>query len=1538
VKADSQLNQAGEQANATSRKAARRAQTESAAMEKRAEEQQAGNTSFPVVGIGASAGGLESFRRLLERLPVDTGMAFVVVSHLDPTHKSILTEILARSTRIPVSEVSHGMKVDPDHVYVMPQNTSMAIAKGELRLQPREEGRAGRYPVDHFLHTLAADQSRRAIGVILSGTDSDGTRGLESIKAEGGITFAEDPKSAKHEGMPRSAIAAGHVDFVLTPEGIAAELERISRHPYVAPTITATPVEGEEQSIGRDGYRKILMLLRRANGVDFSNYRANTLHRRITRRIVLNKSESIEDYARYLRENRAEVEALYQDILINVTRFFRDPETFEVLKERILPRVIEQRTPGEPIRIWTLGCSTGEEAYSIAISFIETAGDRAEHIPVQIFATDLSDKGIEKARVGLYSKDIAEDVSLERLRRFFTETEGGYRISKPVRDMVVFARQNVLADPPFSRLDLISCRNLLIYLEPVLQKQVLPTLHYALKPAGVLWLGSSETVGAASELFTPEDKKRRFYSKRAAAAHFHFQAARGEVASDRADSGQPANHVNRKMRDGRNAEKEADRILLARYSPASVLVNTELEILQFRGSTGDYLQPPAGKPTLNLLKMAREGLMLPLRAAIQKAKKDNAIVKKEGVQVDYGGDLRQVNLEVVPIKGLAADERSFLVVFKPVTLEPGSPATRKAKRTTERKTEDRQVARLREELADTREYLQSLVEQQEAANEELQSSGEEIQSANEELQSINEELETAKEELESSNEELRTLNDELHNRNQELSVLNDEMSNLHANANIPVLFLGRDLRIRRFTPQAEKVLNLIATDLGRSIGDLKLKIDVPDLEALIAGVIDTVSAEEREVQDSEGRWYMMRVRPYRALDNRIDGAVVVLEDIDELKRSEATISEARNYAEAIVRTTRDPLVILNADLRVHTANEAFYSLFKVGPAESEGCLIYELGNRQWDIPSLRELLEELLPRNGVFNNFEVRHKFESIGLRVMLLNARRLGDVEGQPARILLGIQDITLSHFQAELRRSEMRYRRLFEAARDGVLLMDPATRKVLDANPFMTDLMGYTRDELRGKELFEIGLLENAEASRAAFRELQEKSFIRFESLPLETKTGERLEVEIVANLYHEDAEKIVQCNIRDITGRKQAEEERERLLTREQQARQEAEEANRLKDEFLATLSHELRTPLNSISGWANLLFRGGLDEQAAVRAIENIARSARAQNQIISDLLDVSRIISGKLLFEVSAVDLSSVVEAALETVRPAAEAKGVELRLSVDSMAGPVSGDAERLQQVVWNLLTNAVKYTPRGGHVETRLEREGTQAAIIVSDTGEGISPDFLPYVFARFRQADGTTTRKHGGLGLGLAIVRHLVEAHGGRVSASSEGVGQGATFTVRLPLRALRNADFGWRNEAAVEDQSGIVTGLRVLVVDDDEDSRELVSLALTEGGAEVRTAASVAEALVILNQWKQWRPDVMVSDIGMPGEDGYEMIRQVRALPAERGGQVQAVALTGYARLEDRRRALAAGYQMFVTKPVEKDELAAAIARLAGRTENI
>jgi len=1135
----------------------------------------------PVVGVGASAGGLEAFTLLLKQLPVDTGFGFVLVQHLDPQHESALSQLLARATAMPVREVTNNLRVEANHVYIIPPNTGLGIVRGVLKLQPRSQGRLAPRAIDFFFEALAKDQRERSIGVILSGTASDGTLGLEAIKAEGGLTFAQD-NSAKFDSMPRSAVAAGCVDRILSPEGIAKELGRIARHPYVAaPTFTgeiplssrgggrtttgaragratgsASPAVAVAGPLtGPDGYKQVLLLLRNHSGVDFSLYKPATILRRIMRRIVLNRQDTLETYANFLRGNVHELEALYSDALISVTSFFRNSGAFDVLKRKVLVKLLAQ-ADDEPVRVWVLGCSTGQEAYSIAMAFAEVA-DKIPHArKLQLFATDLNDANLEKARHGLYAKTVVQDVSPERLRRFFVEEKNGYRVIKAVRELVIFARQNVISDPPFSRMDLISCRNLMIYLEPSLQKKILPAFHYALKPGGFLLLGASESIGNSGSLFSSSDKKEKIFSKKAAPR----QAFQLPVKKDRGDlppSGRflrtgltparTAGGASDAFRTELDAEREADRITVNHFAPPGVLINADLQILQFRGATGAYLEPPTGKANFDLLKMARDGLMLPLRATINRAKKENRSARRENIPVTRANRTANVNLEVLPLKNLK--EPCFLVLFMEsqnnevhphrADVIPVASNPEKNGRSESKKGESSRVAELENALAETRDYLQSIQEHHEGANEELQASNEEGQSANEELQSLNEELETSKEELESTNEELTTVNEEMAGRNLELNRLNSDLNNLQASTHLAILLLGRDLTIRRFSTQAEKKFNLVASDVGRAIGAVRHNLDFPELDSVVAGVIAQAREFEREVKDRDGRWYSLRVRPYLTGENQVDGAVLVLFDIDQLKRTERLIVEEHEHAESIIRTVPNPLVILTADLHLQSANEAFYRTFKISPGESKGRSFFQLDHGSWNLPQLRRLLEDIIPKNSSFNDFEVTHHFKKIGHRSLLLNARCLIKSGGKPNEILIGLQDVTERlRFQNDLRRSERRYRRLFEAAQDGILILDPITRKITDANPFIVKLLGYSRKQLIKKELWQIGLLKDEQANQKAFRELKEKGFIRYEDLPLKSKSGRHHEVEFVSNLYDEAGEKVIQCNMRDITARKRME----------------------------------------------------------------------------------------------------------------------------------------------------------------------------------------------------------------------------------------------------------------------------------------------------------------------------------------------------------------------------------------------------------------
>jgi two-component system CheB/CheR fusion protein len=1473
---------------------------------------------FPVVGVGASAGGLEVFSELLKNLPPDVPMAIVLVQHLDPKHRSLLSEILTRTTPMPVVEVHPGMRVEPAHVYVIPPDTTMTIVSGVLQLSQRRPTPVPHMPVDTFLQSLADDLRERSIGVVLSGSASDGALGLKAIKGEGGVTFAQDPATAAYDGMPRSAIASGAVDFVLSPRAIAQELTRIGRHPYLrdpaAPAVEAEPTD--ERALGQ-----IYRILQQETGVDFRLYRQTTIRRRIARRMLVHRIDTIERYRRVLDDNPDEVQVLYNELLINVTRFFRDPDAFGALQQAVVSRLGRQRAHDQTLRVWVPGCATGEEAYSLAIALLEALEGAGLKAPVQLFGTDVSDAAVARARAGVYPSNIELDVSPERLRRFFTKLEGQYQVKKSLRELCIFARHNLTKDAPFSSVDVVSCRNVLIYLDASLQRRIMGTFHYALRGTGVLMLGGSETVGPLSDLFTLLDKRHKIYGKKPTSSHTPpgtttFDRPREERERQRAvvprsDEGLPRVDL----------QREVDGILLRRYAPAGVLINEAYEILQFRGHTSAYLEPAAGQASLNLMKMARQGLLMELRGAILSARKRHAAVRREGVRVKQNGGLLTVNVEVIPVRG-PADERNYLVLFENVrATRAKTPA---ALRPAPKSAYEQEIDRLGHELTATKEFLQSIVEEREAANEELRSTNEEMQSSNEELQSTNEELETAKEELQSVNEELTTVNEELEHRNAELGVLNNDLNNLIIGVNIPVVILGSDLRIRRFSPMAAKAFNLVPADIGRPLAAIRGNVEVPDLEQTCAQVIETAAPAVLEVRDRDGGWHSLRVRPYRTADNVVEGAVLTLLDISAIKTSLEQVAAARDAAEAIIDTGRTPLLILDSDFLVHSANRAFYETFQVTAEQTVNRRVFDLGGGEWNLPALHRVLDELVERGASFDDFEVEREFPSIGTRVILLGARRLRRESGPVGTILLALEDIT-SRRQAERElhaSAEVRYRRLFETTKDGIILVDADTGQITNVNPFWVSLTGLPPGEFLGRKLWEIRSFQDRATVRALIDALREQDFRRDDDVRVTAADGRRRHVELACNVYPLGGKRVIQCIARDIT-------ERIELLERERAARAAAEAANRAKDDFLSVLSHELRTPLTAMLGWVRVLRRGAIDPTKTADALETVERNTRLLAQLIEDLLDVSRIAAGKLSIEMRSVDLGTVVREAVETVRESADAKGVRLDVHAPPVTPTVRGDRHRLRQVIWNLLSNAVKFTPQGGHIDARLEGMPAGARITVSDTGRGISPQFLPQIFDRFRQAETVSTRTQGGLGLGLAIVRHLVELHGGRVAVFSAGEGRGATFTIDLPQGTAGHAAEEEPLAPPAPPVDPRLDGLRVLIVENEADTGRMLAQILNDRGADVIHVETAAAALAAL---EQRAVHLIVSDIGMPDGDGYELIRRVRSLAVDGGGRIPAIALTAFAREEDMHRALEAGFDVHIAKPIDPAELVRVVSRIA------
>jgi two-component system CheB/CheR fusion protein len=951
-------------------------------------------SGFAVVGIGASAGGLAAFEQFFRHVPPESGMAFVLVPHLDPGHDSILSEILQRATDMPVVEAEDQLRVVPNHVYVIPPNRDMAIFHGALQLSVPEQPRGHRMPIDTFLRTLADDQGERAVGIILSGTGTDGTLGLRAILGAGGITLVQEPSSAAYDGMPSSAIQAGYATHILPPEKIPEALLRSEHH------LTAHP-HGPSAPAAVSGMNRILLLLRTATGHDFSLYKKSTIGRRIERRMAQHNIESMEVYARYLKENPGEIQALFKELLINVTSFFRDPEAFVALEREVLPQLLAGKGENYVFRIWVAGCATGEEAYSLAILLREYMNEQRQEFKVQLYATDLDDEAIAVARAGLYPPNIMQDVSPERLRRFFVKDEGGYRIKKEIREMVVFAVQNAIKDPPFTRLDLLSCRNLMIYLETELQNRLIPIFHYALKPGGVLFLSSAESIGSHPELFTPLSRKWKLYQAAATAASARSVMSR-VLSWEAGNEAKVPEEVMKKRAEPNFAELTRQQLLQA-YAPASVVTDLKGNIIYVHGETGKYLRPAPGQATLNVVEMARDGLQLELRLALQKATQGDTPLSRE-VALSANGDSYHVNLSIRPLAAAELGQGLLLVSFQDIATPPA--AKPEGGKTIRSDKETLRIAELERELAYSRENLQATVEQQQASNEELKSTNEELQSTNEELQSTNEELETSKEELQSVNEELSTVNAEFQAKIEQLTVMQNDMKNLLDNINIGTIFLDQQLCIRRFTRDASKIYRLVATDIKRPLADIKSDIQGEELLLDAQRVLETLVPSEREVQTSAGAHYLARIQPYRTLDNIIDGVVLTFTDISLRIAAEEARLEAAQLAEGVVNTVREPLLVLDDGLKVVTASHSFYQRFQVTPESTLGRPLYELGNRQWDIPSLRKLLDAILQHDQPFEDYVVEHDFPTIGHQRMLLNARRINTRNGRPQMILLAIEE----------------------------------------------------------------------------------------------------------------------------------------------------------------------------------------------------------------------------------------------------------------------------------------------------------------------------------------------------------------------------------------------------------------------------------------------------------------------------------------------------------------------------------------------------
>jgi two-component system, chemotaxis family, CheB/CheR fusion protein len=1305
---------------------------------------------FPVAAVGASAGGLQASAELLRNLATDLGMAYIFVHHLSREHDSQLSEILQRETTMPVQKAEDGMEIKPNRVYVIPSNSFMSISDGHLTVRPRREQDV--HAIDYFLEALSSSYQHNAIGILLSGTDADGTLGLKAIKQQGGITFAQD-ETATYVKMPTNAMEAGYVDYVLPPARIAEELAALIQHPYAVASPNESVSENEKD------IKKILSIILQKYEVDFfSHYKRTTINRRIMRRMALNKIDTFAQYIKKLRDNPEEVDALYNDFLINVTSFFREPSFYETLQKTVYPQLLKDRKTTEPIRIWISGCATGEEAYSTAITITEFLEEKKLPVPVMIFSTDLDEKAIEKARLGIYNKNSVQRISAGRLKKFFTKVDGHYQIAKPIRDMCIFSVHNLMKDPPFSRIDLVSCQNVLIYMEAAPQRRILQSFHYALKTTGFLLLGKSESVGDATELFKPVDKDTRLYTKKSES---------GFPRLDFAIKPHPPSHLTHSAqgepRTETDVEKEFDKLLLARYVPASVLVNKDLHILRFRGSTALYFEPASGKASLNLLKMLKEELVFELRTLFQKVKKSNVPVIKSSVRA--GSSDHTISIEIVPLR--SGKDVYYLVVFRQ---QPAEVFTSRAGngRVSKKPTPQGNARKLQQELRDAREHLRAITEDFDVSREELQSANEEILSSNEELQSINEELETSKEELQSANEELTTMNEELQTR------------------------------------------------------------------------------------------------------------------IEELKQS-------RDYAQAIVDTIHDPLIVVNADMRVRTANKAFYDFFKLSPEDTEGTYLYDLSNGQWNIPTLQNHLREI-PRKLNFKHLEITHNFPVIGTRVLIVNAHRL--VHGEAAnetQILLAFLDITrFREAEQSLLHAQQQLKLALEGGSVGTWLWDFQTNEIVGSRE-QAFIFGLAAGDFHlsyheWEKAVHPSDIERVKASIA--KSISEKTPLDIEFRILLPDSSERWILSKANTYYRKNRpEKMMGVNI-DITERKRSvealEESEKRFHTLSDHApvmiwmadpNQESNFLNqtwldftgrtmeqelgkgwydgihpedkknffeiydaayrtrkpfktdyrlrrydgqyrwimvhgvprytgndsfigfigtciditeridleRQKDDFMGIASHELKTPVTSIKAYTQILqekFRKANDVSSS-NMLGRLDSQIDKLTKLINTLLDVARIQTGQVDYEPAFFDVQQFVTEIVEEIQGTSTKHQIETRFKA---GGNVFADRARTGQVLANLISNAIKYSPNADKVIVETDQDNKNFTFRVVDFGIGIDKDVQNKIFDRFFRVSEVAGNRVSGLGLGLYISSQIIKQQGGKIWIESKP-DKGSVFSFSLP-----------------------------------------------------------------------------------------------------------------------------------------------------------
>jgi len=1465
-----------------------------------------------VVAIGASAGGLAAFTSLLKSLPPRSGMAFVLIQHLEPKHESALATLLSKATAMPVIEASDGLAVEANHVYVIPPNKSMTIRKGALRLAPRSNIAGPQWPIDDFSVALAEEHGNRAIGVVLSGTGSDGTYGLKTIKAAGGVTLVQDPKSTRWPAMPMNAITAGATDFILSPKRIALQLARIGRHPYVA----GTPEEPDGSELD-----KIYRILRSSVGVDFRLYKQTTAQRRIARRMALQKIESLNQYAQILNQNADEAKALADDIFIHVTSFFRDPECFQALRKQVLKRLGLKRPAEDSLRIWVAGCSSGEEVYSIAMLVFEEFGERANRMKIHIFGTDIQERAVEHARTGIYTQAALAGVSPARLQRFFVKTDHGYQIQQLVRERCVFARHDLAQDPPLSRLDLITCRNVLIYAGQALRKKILSIFQFALRPGGYLFLGNSESISGYADIFTAEDRKHRIFTRKSTAAAFQeFNASFREVEA--APKTGPASAAV-------DLGTEVEQILLEQYAPPAIVVDPDLHIVHVQGDTTPYLVPATGRPSFHLLKMVHPELAVDLRSAIFKARREGVTVIKDHVPYRNQGQPRAVRLEVHLLSGRDAKKPDLLVVFQKI--EPLGPPDegRKTGRITSRRDSAGKVAKLERENAEIRKRVCDLMLEHNTAQEATRWANEEFLSSNEELQTTNEELESAREELQSSNEELVTLNDELQHRNTELNVLTQDLTNLLVGVEIPVLVLDAEMRIRRFTPLAGTLLNLISGDVGRPFSNIASNLDVADWKGMFSEVTSRGLFLEHEVSSRDGHRYSMRMRPYKISDNDIEGVVVVLVDTEALSQERDKAQESGDFArkelgkrestiKALLEASPQAILGVTADEKIVLVNGTTEKMFGYRPEELIGQSLETLvppEAQDRHVEHHRIYFGDMASRPRAAGlDLAGRRKDGTlfpieVGLSVVETPAGKLGCAFVTDITQRRQMEQAAQAH-ALEIRESEERFHNMADTAPVMIWVAGP-DKLCTFFNRGWLEFTGRTLDQEMGNGWAESVHPEDLDRSL----DIYSSSFDAHRAFKMEYRLrradGEyRWVLDNGVPRFDSSGGLLGYIgsgvDITDLT-----------LAHQEHLATQKMETVGAL----AGGVAHDFNNLLGGILAQSELALSELDSGSRPLEELRRIRDSAIRGAEIVRQLM----VYAGEEPEVLELVDVSVFVHEMLELLKVSVS-KHVRVETDFGQQVLAIRVNPAQIRQIIMNLFHNAseaigdedgvIRVITRLVTVSPESPLAGSMPAgnyvqLEISDTGRGMTLEVQAKAFDPF-----FTTKATGSHGHGLVIVKRIVERHHGSIRLSS-APGQGATFQIMLPSQEQKFPPTHGATEGPT-DETLPSRVAKILIVEDEDPLRHAVSTILHKKGYGVIEASDGCAALEIIRAQKG-DIDLLLLDLTLPGATSREVYDEARRLRPD------LPVIVASAKSEKLAKAsLGMGIKRFLGKPFSVDEL--------------